>query len=226
MLHTAIYPGTLCTGTSNIRVYNTNTSFREYRVPVPVYTFPKFFVIAKIKMSSSVYTSSPSPPGRRHGATLPPTVPDYLLADPWTQDDELLLEFDFQNEVSYGVEIRKWERQWWVNQASAAAIPYLWPFLILCGPCSCIRGFPKQKEQKEHNLVQDLWKRRVGISQNGIVYKELVTCPMGADPANACQVAVAAFMTRTLRSARARQARRCPSKRSRTPGSPMPRAPR
>ena len=80
-------------------------------------TFPKFFVIAKIKMSSSVYTSSPSPPGRRHGATLPPTVPDYLLADPWTQDDELLLEFDFQNEVSYGVEIRKWERQWWVNQA-------------------------------------------------------------------------------------------------------------
>lgn len=116
--------------------------------------------------------------------TPPPTVPDYLLEDPWTEDDELLLEFEFQNAVTYGVDIRKWERQWYSQMATMAFIPYTWPILILCGPCLCIRGFPKEKKRKEHNLVQDLWKRRVGISQNGIVYKELVTRPMGADPAN------------------------------------------
>ncbi len=117
----------------------------------------------------------------------PPTVPNYLLADPWTEDDELLLEFDFQNHVSYDVKIRKWERNWWAEVGTMLAIPFAWPFLILCGPCNIVRGFPKQKEMKEHNLVQDLWKRRVGISRNGIVYKELVTHPMGVNPTNCWQ---------------------------------------
>ena len=59
--------------------------------------------------------------------------------------------------------------------------------------------------------MQDLWKRRVGISQNGIVYKELVTRPMGPTRPIACQVAVAAFMTVPC-APQSKTSRRCPSK--------------
>ena len=61
------------------------------------------------------------------GTSSPPVnVPAYLLEDPWTEDDELLLEFEFQNEVTFEVEQRKWERGYWTQMGTAAIIPYTW----------------------------------------------------------------------------------------------------
>lgn len=116
--------------------------------------------------------------------TTPPQIPKRLLHDPFTDDDEVVRRFEFQNEKSFsthvGVDFKTVKvstcTSIWVGPLMGVPTP-------LCLPC-VPRYIEKQRELIRVNRVEELWCRRLAVTKNGVVYKQLPRRPMGGDPAN------------------------------------------
>eukprot|EP00505_MAST-04D_sp_SCG-Rhode-Island_P001472 Stramenopile-MAST_4_protein_1472 len=113
--------------------------------------------------------------------TTPPQIPKRLLHDPFTGDDEVVRTFEFQNEKSFSTHVGVDFKTVKVRTCLLSITPF--PPLFLCTPC-IPQYIEKQKELIRVNRVEELWCRRLAVTKNGVVYKQLPRHPMGGDPAN------------------------------------------
>ena len=128
----------------------------------------------------------PALPARGGTVALPPP-PAYLLADPWTEDDEVLVHFTFNNAASAQRDADKAYRE--VKQAICACIPAT----MCCAPLYCLFALPcqllslgRQEEKIAHNQVQWKYMRHAALSRNGVMYKTVEIRPMGVMPGSSC----------------------------------------
>lgn len=132
----------------------------------------------------SVYHNPTLPPPAlpaRGGTVALPPPPAYLLADPWTEDDEALVHFTFNNAASAQRDADKAYRQVKQNICDSIAC------CCWCGlGLSCLLSLGRQEEMIAHNTVQKKYMRHAALSRNGVMYKEVETRPMGVMPGNCC----------------------------------------
>ena len=108
-----------------------------------------------------------------------------LLESPWTEEDGVIREYFFLNERSFEQKIKVWEFQNNPTYQAAQCPPCLCPLAALCFICSTA-SYDMNREMYHENLIEDMWRRRVAVTKDGIVYKQMRTQPLTLDPTNPC----------------------------------------
>ena len=98
--------------------------------------------------------------------------PKRLSESPWTDEDEVIVEFFFQNEKSYAVNVAKNWKSYQSGMYACFMIPHTLPFAILSLPF-WPHMLSANRKKIRFNEVETLWTRRLAITKNGIAYKTL-----------------------------------------------------
>lgn len=143
-----------------------------------------FFTVAfKVKTQKS---TNPKAMGGTISTELPNGGPPKRLSEsPWTDEDEVIVEFFFQNEKSYAVNVAKNWKSYQSGMYACFMIPHTLPFAILSLPF-WPHMLSANRKKIRFNEVETLWTRRLAITKNGIAYKTLPAHMYGPNPAQPC----------------------------------------
>ncbi|KAK3281527.1 hypothetical protein CYMTET_10687 [Cymbomonas tetramitiformis] len=108
-----------------------------------------------------------------------------LLSSPWTDEDELVREYLFANDASLEEANAIWEFQNSITNVVLSVPICFWP----CQICTVL-NLAIYKDTKHRlfyeNKIEELWARRVGITNEGIVFKQLRKKPLSYDDGQNC----------------------------------------
>lgn len=116
---------------------------------------------------------------------LPPmgiTIRDELLA-PAFADGEVVREFLFHNESSLQTEMAIFDFQRSPCNVIKSMPPCLIPLGLACYPCAAV-GMKAMRWVTEENRIEQLYARRLAVTNEYIVFKKLRTKPMALNPAD------------------------------------------
>lgn len=107
-----------------------------------------------------------------------------LLVSPWTEDDGVIREYSFMNEEHLETWLKKWE----FENSPKNAVMKMGPldYICICAPIARCVYYESNRDFAIQNMVEQLWRRRVAVTKDGIVYKEIRSAPVTLDPANPC----------------------------------------
>ena len=99
--------------------------------------------------------------------------------------DGVIVEFLFQNEKSYPINVGVAFANFKASLSCIFLNPYILPFVIFCSPCipKCVSV---NKEVIRLNQIENLWRRRLALTKNGVVHKTLPAHIYGPDPKTPC----------------------------------------
>lgn len=110
-----------------------------------------------------------------------------LLESGWTEDDGLIRWYTYHHEATLARYMQVWEYN---HEPMNLYAGLCFPLGLLCLPCLCcdLASYSTKRTMTYENTIENTFSRRVGITKDGIVFKQLRTEPVTYDPMNMCAV--------------------------------------